>query len=134
MATYTISGSGTATDVLTAVYQTGAAAALPPQTIFTAPYACTIRFCSVIWETVAGATSTVAITKNTTTGALGAGVSILAANIDMEGTARTVQARALTSTGADLILAAGDRIDVKVATGSASASAGVNFTISMTKN
>ena len=131
--TYTISGSGTGTDLITAVYKTGAAAACPPQTILVAPVACTVQNVGVIWDTVAGAASTIAITKETGTEALGAGVTILAANIDLEGTARTYQARSLSATAASLALAAGERLSVKVATGTATASAGVNFTVILKK-
>lgn len=126
---YVVAGSGAGTDAITATYQTDAAAALPTRTIFTAPFACVVSAVKEIHDVAAGATSTVGIYKDTGTTAMGGGTIILAAAVDMNATARTVQTPALSATAADYTLAAGDRLSVKVASGSATASAGVNFTV-----
>ncbi len=83
---YTISGSGTATDVLQASFTTSAAAAIPTTTFFIAPIACTVAKVETIWDVASGATSTVAITHETGTTAAGGGNSVLTANIDMSTT------------------------------------------------
>ncbi len=134
MATYTIAGSGTLTDQWIATYQTfGAAAALPTKTIFTAPVACKVTSVKAIWDVAAGAASTIGIYKDTGTTAAGGGTIILAAAIDVETTARTTNTPALSATAADYTLAAGDRLSVKIATGSATANALVNFTVYIVK-
>ncbi len=131
---YVVAGSGAGSDTFTAIYQTGAAAACPPMTIFTAPVACVVSSVKTIWDTVAGATSTISIFKDTGTAALGAGTLILAAAIDMEGTARTTGTPALAASAATYTLAAGDRLSVKVASGTATASSGVNFTVTLVRS
>ena len=130
---YAIAGSGAGTDNFEAVYQTGAAAALPTQTIFTAPVACKVVSVNAIWDTVAGGASTVGIYKDTGTTAMGGGTIILAAAMDMTGTARTATQPALSATASDYTMAAGDRLSVKVASGAATGSAGVNFTVHIVK-
>lgn len=132
--TYTISGSGIGTDGWMAVYQTDVAAALPTRTIFTAPVACVVSVVKDIWDIASGATSTVGIYKDTGVTAMGGGTLILASAVDMSTTARTVGTPALSLTAADYTMAAGDRLSVKVASGSASASAGVNFTVYILKS
>lgn len=130
---YGISGTGAGTEHILGVYQTGAAAALPTETIYTAPYPCKVNTVNAIWDTVAGATSTVGIYKDTGTTAMGAGTIILAAAIDMTGTARTATQPALSATASDYTMATGDRLSVKVASGSATGSSGVNFTVDIIK-
>lgn len=132
--TYTISGSGIGTDGWMAVYQTDVAAALPTRTIFTAPVACVVSVVKAIWDVAAGATSTVGVYKDTGTTAMGGGTIILTAALDMNTTARTTATPALSATPADYTMAVGDRLSVKVASGSASASAGVNFTVYILKS
>lgn len=131
---YVVSGSGAATDQWIAVYQTDAAAALPTRTIFTAPVACVVSLVKAVWDVAAGATSTIGIYKDTGTTAMGGGTIILTAAIDVNTTARTAATQALSATAADYTMAAGDRLSVKIASGSATASVGVNFTVYIVKS
>ncbi len=132
---YVVAGSGAGTDQWIATYDTTAAAALPTSTIFTAPVACVVTSVKAIWGIASGATSTVGVYKATGTTAAGTGGTlILTAALDMSTTAATVNTPALSATAADYTLAAGDRLSVAVASGSATASANVNFTVLITKS
>ena len=132
---YAVSGSGAGTDVITCTYQTDAAAALPTRTIFTAPFACVVSVVKAIFDVTAGATSTIGIYKASSTTAAGTGGTlILTAAMDFAGTARTVLTPALSATAADYTLAAGDRLSVAVASGSATGDTAVNITVALIKS
>lgn len=74
------------------------------------------------------------VTKDTGTQAPGAGANLLtnnaSAGFDLKGTANTVQAGTLTATGADLILAAGNRLSVDFA-GTVATLAGMVITVTL---
>ncbi len=78
-------------------------------TIFVATRACRIVGCSCLFNATAGGTSTLNITKETTTGGPGTGTTILNANFNLNATGNTIQNGAIT-TGAARLLAAGDRV------------------------
>ena len=61
-----------------------------------------------------GGAVTLVVEKLTGTTAPGSGVSQQSANIDLKGTANTVQSPALSATAADLALAIGDRLALKL--------------------
>jgi len=85
-------------------------------TIFVATKACTVKAISEVHGTAAGQTATLQVERAQGTEANGAGDDLLTDNanagFDLEGTADTVQAGTLTGTGANLILAAGDRLNL----------------------
>lgn len=126
--TYVISGSGAGTDVLTGQFYQNAAGAISTSVLFVAPVACVLSKIEYSWGVAAGATSTVTLTKDPSLTAAGGGTTVLASNIDMNTTADTSAAASLSATAADLAFAVGDKLSIKVATGSATASAKVIFT------
>jgi len=133
--TYIIAGSGASTDQWVATYQTDAAAALPTRTIFTAPVACVVSAVKYIFDVTAGAASTIGIYKATGTTAAGTGGTIItAAAMDFATTARTTGTPALSATAADYTMAAGDRLSVAIASGTATGNAGVNITVYIVKS
>ena len=77
-----------------------------------------------------GGAVTLIVEKCTGTQASGAGVTLQSANIDLKATANTVQSPALTATGADLVLAAGNRLGL-VLTGTPTAVANVVVTVQL---
>jgi hypothetical protein len=105
-----------------------AAAAIPTTTIFTAPAACEIEYLTFIYGTAAGATSTVGVYKDTGTDAPGAGTLVTSAAVNMNTTTNTLMTPTLLTDGTQ-ILAAGDRLSVKVASGTATASADVKIQV-----
>ncbi len=131
---YVIAGSGAGTDQFIATYQTDAAAALPLRTIFTAPVACVVTSVKAVFDVTAGAASTIGIYKDVSTDAAGAGTLILAAAMDFGGTARTVLTPALAASAATYTLAAGDRLSVKIASGSATGTVAANITVYLVKS
>ncbi len=125
---YSVSGSGAGTDVLTGHFYQNAAGALSTSVLFIAPFACVLTGIEYSWGIAAGATSTWALTKDATGTAAGGGTAVLASNIDASTTADTSAAASLSVTAADLAFAVGDKLSIKVASGSATASAKVIVT------
>ena len=70
------------------------------------------------------------LTKDTSTGAPGSGVDVLAAAVDLKATANTVQAPTLSTTEADRKLSAGDRLAIAF-TGTLTAVAGLVVTVTL---
>lgn len=128
MATYTISGSGTGTDALIGQFYQNAAGAVSTSVLFVAPVACVLSKIEYSWGIAAGATSTLTLTKDPTLTAAGAGTTVLASAIDANTTADTSAAASLSVTASDLAFAVGDKLSIKVASGSATASAKVIVT------
>lgn len=110
-------------------YFTGTPAATD-QAFFVAPYPCRVVAITEVHSVAAGGTSTLQVTKDTSTNAPGAGTDLLSAAFDLNGTANTVQNGALSATAADLVLAAGDRLSVDFANAIQS-SAGVLVTVAL---
>lgn len=133
MATYTISGSGAGTDTMTGQFWQDAAGAISTSVLFVAPVACTLTKIEYSWGIAAGATSTLTLTKDPSLTAAGAGTTVLASTINANTTADTSAAASLSVTAADLLFAQGDKLSIKVATGTATASAKVIVTAYFTK-
>jgi hypothetical protein len=95
------------------------AAAGVTNTIFVAPFRCKVVKISESHGTASGATGTLEVERLQGTEAPGGNGDALlgATKIDLNGTANTVQSPALTDTGASLILEAGNRIGMTLATG-----------------
>jgi hypothetical protein len=98
--------------LVTHYFQSGAASATN-ETFFLATRAYRVKAVKEIHDVAAGGASTIDIIKDTGTGAMTGGSSILSATINLNATARTVQSPALTATTANLLLAAGDRLSIK---------------------
>lgn len=114
-ATYNFTGTPAATD----------------QVFFVAPRAMRILAISEVHSVAAGGASALQVVKDTGTSAPGAGTDLLqSSGFDLNGTANTVQTGSLTTTAADLSLAAGDRLSVDFANAIQS-SAGVCVTVMM---
>lgn len=126
--TYVVAGSGAGTDVLTGMYYQNAAGALSTSVLFIAPVACVLTAIEYSWGIAAGATSTWTLTKDPSLTAAGGGTTVLASSIDASTTADTSAAASLSTTAADLAFAVGDKLSIKVASGSATASAKVIVT------
>lgn len=114
----------------------GAAALMIDQSFFVANRAyqvTAVRFVHAVAETTA-ATLAVQVTKDDSTDAPGAGVDLLTNNSDTgfnaKSTANTVQTGTLTATGADLQLAAGDRLSIDFSA-AATELVGVTITVSL---
>lgn len=107
-------------------YFTGTPAATT-QSFFVAPRAFKVASVSEVHSAAAGGTSTLGVFKDTGTNAPGAGTDVLSADFNLNGTANTTQAGALSATAATLAMAAGDRLSVKFANAIQS-SAGVTVT------
>lgn len=120
---YTISGSGSGSDGWVAQHIQTGAGAVGTVCFGTAPVACVLNRIEYSWGTAAGATSTLDITKDPSLTAAGAGTSVLATTIDANTTADTSAAASLAVLAATLAFAQGDKISVKVATGSATGTA-----------
>ena len=110
-----------------------AAAAVNYGKVFVADRACTVKKISESHTdlgTDPGAV-TLSVEKLTGVQASGAGADLLGVTkIDLKGAINTVQAPALTGTGADLILAAGDRLSL-LDTGTLTAVEGVCVTVDL---
>lgn len=89
------------------------AAANTAQPVFIAPVAYKILSVREVHAVAGGAAAAVDVEKLTGTQAAGAGVSMLAAVVSVTGTANTVQTVNPSTTLANTLLAAGDRIDTK---------------------
>lgn len=115
-ATYYFTGTPAATDTV----------------FFVAPRAMRIIAATEVHSVAAGGASALQVTKDTSTNAPGAGTDLLTNNtntgFDLAATANTPQQGALTTTAADLRLAAGDRLAVDFANAIQS-SAGVVVTV-----
>ena len=127
----TLAGGSANTNQMIATYNQIAAGAVGSHTFFTAPYACVIQSISFIYHTGAGATSTVSITKDTSTGAPGSGSQVMTA-LDMNTTVDTVY-NAVLASASTITLAAGDRLATKVASGTATGTADFNITVALTR-
>lgn len=111
-------------------YFTGTPAATD-QVFFVAPHACRVVAISEVHSVAAGGASALQVVKDTSTNAPGAGTDLIASTgFDLNGTANTVQNATLTSTAADLLLAAGDRLSVDFAN-TIQSSAGVCVTVAL---
>lgn len=84
------------------------------QTIFTAPFACQVIGVSAVWGVAGGAAAVVNVEKLTGTTAPGSGNTVQASTVDITATANTVTNPTLSSTTADLQLAVGNRLGVKL--------------------
>ncbi len=114
-----------------AVINLNANAAIATQCFFLANRPVTVTGISMVWSTAgsdAGAV-TVDVTKDTSTNAPGAGVSLLNAAQSVKGTANVPVSPALTGTTSRLTLAAGDRLAIKT-TGTLTALAGLVVVVS----
>lgn len=120
---YPVSGSGAGTDAVLAQFYQNAAGAVATSVLFIAPFACVLAAIEYSWGIAAGATSTLTLTKDPSLTAAGAGTTVLATAIDANTTADTSAAASLSVTAADLAFAVGDKLSIKVASGSASATA-----------
>jgi len=81
--------------------------------VFIAPEALTITGLQYVPDVAAGTTLTATVSKATGTATPAAGTTPLhSGTINLNGTAYTVQTLTLTSTAADLTLAAGDRVAI----------------------
>lgn len=120
---YAVSGSGAGSDAWSTQYLQTAAGAVGTVCFGIAPVACTLNKIEVSWGVAAGAASTLDITKDPSLTAAGAGTSVLAAPFDANTTADTSASIALAASGVTLAFAAGDKISIKVATGTATATA-----------
>src|SRR6185369_15354582 len=125
---YVVAGSGAGTDVLTGQFYQDAAGALSTSVLFIAPVACVLTKIEYSWGIAAGATSTWTLTKDPSLTAAGAGTTVLASSIDANTTADTSATASLAASAATLAFAVGDKLSIKVATGSATASAKVIVT------
>lgn len=82
---------------------------------FVAPRAVTVIAISEVHAVAAGGASTLQVVKDTGTAAPGAGTDLLSSAFDLNATAQTVQVGALSATGSDLVLAAGNRLSIDFA-------------------
>lgn len=67
-----------------------------------------------VWGVVGGAAAVLNVEKLTGTTAPGSGTALLTSNLDLTSTANTVNTGTLTGTTANLQLASGDRLGVKL--------------------
>jgi hypothetical protein len=93
-------------------YFTGTPAATS-QVFFLATRAMIVTNISQVHSAAAGGTSTLDVTKDTSTGAPASGSALGQAAFNLNGTANTVQNATLNATIATITLAAGDRLSVK---------------------
>lgn len=110
-----------------ATYRGGDTAAATDAVFFTAPFACRVRSLTEVHAVAAGGVSTLQVVKDTSTAAPGAGTDLLATAFNLNATANTPQTGTLSTTAADLTLAAGDRLSVDYAN-TIQSSAGVHVT------
>lgn len=111
--------TGEKDEMVVSTRQAGAGS-LATQAFFIAPVAMRVLKVSAVHsaaEATAG-TLTADVLKDTGTDAPGAGTTVLGnTKVNLKGTANTVQSPALTSTAANLVLAAGDRLSLKPSAG-----------------
>lgn len=84
------------------------------QGIFIADRAYEVLSIKAVWGVAGGLAAVLNVEKLTGTTAPGSGTALLASDIDLTATANTVVTGTLTSTGADLLLASGNRIGLKL--------------------
>ncbi len=106
------------------------AAATTNQVFFVAPRALRVKSISQVHSVAAGGTSTLDVTKDTSTNAPAAGTALAQSAFNLNATANTVQNATLTATVATLALAAGDRLAVKF-NHTIQSSAGIAVTVGM---
>ena len=107
--------------------------ALATATFFVAPQACKVTAINQVHSTAGSDASavTAVVTKDTSTNAPGAGTSLhQSGSFNLKATANTVQNATLSTTAATLILAAGDRLAIKL-TGVSTALAGAVVTVQL---
>lgn len=120
---YAVSGSGAGSDVFVCQHVQTAAGAVGTVCFGIMPVAATLTVIEVSWGAAAGAASTLDITKDPSLTAAGAGTSVLVAAFDANTTADTSASLPLAVSGATKLFAAGDKISIKVASGTATATA-----------
>lgn len=120
---YAVAGSGAGTDAVVLQHIQNAAGAVGTVCFGCLPFAAVLTRIEYSWGVAAGATSTLDITKDPSLTAAGAGTSVLATTIDANTTADTSAAASLAVLAATLAFAQGDKISVKVSTGSATGTA-----------
>ena len=101
--------------VFTATLQGQTTEAATDRVFFVATQACKVIAISEVHSVAAGGTSTLQVTKDTSTNAPGAGSDLLATPFNLNATANTVQSGSLVTTAATLTLAAGDRLAIDFA-------------------
>lgn len=111
-------------------YFTGTPAATN-QVFYIANRTMRLKSISQVHSTAAGGTSTLTVTKDTTTSAPGAGTAVMTNTFNLNATANTVQNATLSATVATVNMAAGDRLAVVFANAIQS-SVGVVVTACMT--
>jgi len=102
--------------------------------IFTATQRVKVTRISEIHAVVAGQAGTLDVERLQGTEAVGGGngdALLGTTKIDLEGTINTVQSPTLTSTAAHLILEAGDRVALKLASGAATSLVNANITVEL---
>lgn len=119
-------------DEMVVTYASYGAGSKATQSFFIAPVPMKVLKVSEVHTAANASTLTADVTKSSGTGAPGSGTSILAAQIDLEGTANTVQSPALSATAANLLMAAGDRLSFKP-TGAGTAIANIVVTVHLAK-
>lgn len=110
-------------------YFTGTPAATN-QVFFVAPRPLRVKAISCVFSTAAGGTSTLDVTKDTSTNAPAAGTSVNSASCNLNATANTVQALGVSATVTTVNMATGDRLAVKF-NHAIQASVGVAVTVGM---
>ncbi len=108
------------------------AAADVASVFFVAPFRCRVTKITEAHATAAGQAGTLTVERLQGTEAPGAGDDLLGTTkIDLAGTANTVQTPALTGTAGNLVLEIGNRLALKLATGSAASLANACLTVEM---
>jgi len=99
---------------------------------FVAPFRCRVTKISEVHATVAGQAGTLTVERLQGTEAPAAGDDLLATTkVDLTATINTVQSPALTATVANLVLEVGNRLALKVASGSAASLANAALTVEL---
>lgn len=117
-------------DLTTRKFTLATNASLTTQAFWIADQAYTVNSITEIHATADGAVLTGTITKCTGTQAPTAGTTLMSGSFDLNGTANTLQTATLTSTLADLEIAAGDRLAF-VPSGAVTSLAGVTITLQL---
>lgn len=118
------------TGLITATYYFTGTPAATDTAFFVANQAMKVIAIRQVHSVAAGGTSTLQVTKDTSTSAPGAGTDLLATAFNLNATANTVQTGSLATSSATLTLAAGDRLAVDFADAIQS-SAGVVVTVTL---
>jgi hypothetical protein len=118
--------------IICATFSTGVAlAANTDQVFFIATRSMRVVSISEVHAVAAGGTSTLQVTKDTSTDAPGAGTDLLSTAFNLNATANTVQVGTLVGTAGVTTLAAGNRLAVDYAN-AVQSTAGVSVTACMT--